>query len=259
MHAYLSIAALCQVTEQDRKTVMASLQRLEQRGLIERVGTDGQSNQVAVYRLAATSTKSGTGTSTNIGTGTTTESGTRQPIPKAVPVPETAPVPISPVTGTNFSANQYQFSASPVPKTVHETMNPIKPTNHGGAFDADLFAKFYAAYPRKVGRPSAEKAFAKCKPTPELVTQMLAAISAQAKALNWTRDRLRYVPHPATWLNDERWKDEAQTGTVAQSDRHPQWALDAGFANVEEAGNSRCYAHNAQEFRDGKRIEKELA
>ena len=123
-----------------------------------------------------------------------------------------------------------------------------------GADTSEMFARFYAAYPRKVGRPSAEKAFAKCKPTPELVTQMLAAISAQAKALNWTRDRLQYVPHPATWLNDQRWKDEVQTGAAAQSDRHPQWALAAGFANIDEAHNERCYAHNANEFRNGKRI-----
>ena len=116
----------------------------------------------------------------------------------------------------------------------------------------ELFAKFYAAYPRKVGRPSAEKAFARCKPTPELVTQMQAAIATQAKALNWTRDRLQYVPHPATWLNDQRWKDGI--GAPSKSDRHPQWALDAGFTNIDEAHNERCFQRNAQEFRDGKRV-----
>jgi hypothetical protein len=124
---------------------------------------------------------------------------------------------------------------------------------------SELFAKFYSAYPRKVGRPSAEKAFAKCKPTAELLVQMLAAIAAQNKVLNWTRERLQFVPYPATWLNDERWKDETLSITVTGSDRHPQWALDAGFANIDEARNERCYQRNAHEFRDGKRIQEVIA
>jgi len=218
--------------------------------LIDRVGTDGQSNQVAVYRLAVTRTKSGTGAGTDIDAEAHTKNGTGT---------KNGTVPIFPATSTSFPADQYQFSHSPVPKTGHETMNPIKPTNPNGAVDAELFEKFYAAYPRKVGRPGAERAFTKCKPTPEMVIQMLAAIAAQTKALNWTRDRLQYVPHPATWLNDQRWKDEAQTGDSAQADRHPQWALAAGFANVDEANNERCYERNAHEFRDGKRIQEAIA
>lgn len=124
---------------------------------------------------------------------------------------------------------------------------------------SELFEKFYAAYPRKVGRPGAEKAFANCEPTPEILARMLAAIAAQAEALDWTRERLQFVPHPATWLNDQRWKDEVQPGTGAKSDRHPQWALTAGFANIDEAHNERCYQRNAHEFRDGKRIQEEIA
>jgi hypothetical protein len=38
-------------------------------------------------------------------------------------------------------------------------------------------------------------------------------------------------------------------------EKHPQWALDAGFPTVWEAENALCFERNAHEFRDGKRIE----
>ena len=70
MHAYRSIASTCEATELDRKTVMASLRRLEAAGFIAKAGTDGQTNQVTVYALAFTSPKNGIGTSPKIGTST---------------------------------------------------------------------------------------------------------------------------------------------------------------------------------------------
>lgn len=96
MHALLSVAALCQTTMQDRKTVMVNLARLERAGLIQRAGTDGRTNQIPVYRLPVTSTEMPTGS-------------------------EAPPVPISESTGTSFSADQSQFSLSPVPKEGHGT------------------------------------------------------------------------------------------------------------------------------------------
>jgi uncharacterized protein YdaU (DUF1376 family) len=44
-----------------------------------------------------------------------------------------------------------------------------------------------------------------------------------------------------------------------KQNRHPQWALNAGFPNVDEAGNSLCYERNAHEFRDGIRIQEVIA
>lgn len=111
LHAYLSIAALCQITEQDRKTVITNLQWLQEKGFITRAGTDGQTNQVTVYSLSVASPKNGPGTCTE--NGTSTKNGT---------------VPIFPDTSPNFPIDQSQFSLLPVPKTGHETVRkPVKP------------------------------------------------------------------------------------------------------------------------------------
>lgn len=77
------------------------------------------------------------------------------------------------------------------------------------------FDAFWTAYPRRVGKKPAERAWAKLQPDEALVQRMLAAIDAQRPG--WTE--LRFVPHPATWLNQERWTDEV----------NPQPRAAAGF------------------------------
>lgn len=67
----------------------------------------------------------------------------------------------------------------------------------------DEFASFWRAYPRKVGKPAAEKAFAKVDAPLDV---LLKAIDRQAKSQQW-RD-VQYIPHPSTWLNQRRWEDE---------------------------------------------------
>lgn len=122
------------------------------------------------------------------------------------------------------------------------------------------FAEFWAAYPRKVGKDDARKAFVKRKPDEDLVARMLKAIREQAQSDQWSKDDGKFIPHPSTWLNRGQWGDGegAEGGEGAaqgDSENRPQWALQAGFENRWEAENERCYAHNAHLFRDGRRME----
>lgn len=72
-----------------------------------------------------------------------------------------------------------------------------------------LFAdQFWPAYPRKVGRENAVKAFVKLKPDAELLGVMLKALAAQAASDQWQREA-QYIPHAATWINGKRWQDDA--------------------------------------------------
>lgn len=82
-----------------------------------------------------------------------------------------------------------------------------KERKEGTESDDSLFDRFYEAYPRKVGRPAAIKAFAKCKADETLVDQMIAAIEEQKQSAQWVKDDGQFIPHPATWLNNERWTD----------------------------------------------------
>jgi hypothetical protein len=72
------------------------------------------------------------------------------------------------------------------------------------------FTEFWTCYPRKVAKKTAQVAWAKLKPDNNLLQKMLAAIKDQKTCPQWTRDNGDSIPHPATWLNGERWTDETQ-------------------------------------------------
>ena len=70
------------------------------------------------------------------------------------------------------------------------------------------FTEFYSAYPKKVARPKAEKSWNRIAPDGALLEKILTAVQAQRQSELWTKDDGKFIPHPATWLNDQRWNDE---------------------------------------------------
>lgn len=74
--------------------------------------------------------------------------------------------------------------------------------------DDPQFARFWTAYPRRVAKKDARKAWAQLNPSPELVERILAALEWQAPAYQWDGDKVDYCPYPASWLHSERWTDE---------------------------------------------------
>lgn len=75
-----------------------------------------------------------------------------------------------------------------------------------GATGAD-FERFWKAYPRKVGKDAAVKAFARAAKKVSVET-MLAAIERYRQTKPTGQDYC----HPATWLNQGRWADEENVG-----------------------------------------------
>ena len=70
------------------------------------------------------------------------------------------------------------------------------------------FARFWNAYPKRVAKKEARKAWLEINPTPELVDRMVATLAWQAKSPAWMKDGYQYAPYPASWLRAERWTDE---------------------------------------------------
>ncbi len=66
------------------------------------------------------------------------------------------------------------------------------------------FERFWSAYPKKVGKQAAEKAFRRVK---EDISVLLSAVEKQKHTDQWCRENGRYIPNPATWLNQGRWED----------------------------------------------------
>jgi hypothetical protein len=86
------------------------------------------------------------------------------------------------------------------------TKAPIPPA--GLDEQAELFDRFWTAYPRHQGKDPARRAWRRLKPNLQLCRVMSAALERQKRSESWQRDGGRYIPMPSTWLNQHRWEDE---------------------------------------------------
>lgn len=96
------------------------------------------------------------------------------------------------------------------PRTYSETETETETTSSSppgdGVAVVTEFDKFWTAYPRKVGKGAARSKFEKAIKKTALGT-MLAAIEVQKRSDQWTKDGGQFIPHPETWLHQERWAD----------------------------------------------------
>lgn len=87
------------------------------------------------------------------------------------------------------------------------------------------FDRFWAEYPRRVGKEAAWREFQKRKPDEATTKLMIAAVCQQRATAQWSKDGGQYVPHPRTWLSQGRWMDEPDA-PVSTYQRRPCPHLD---------------------------------
>jgi len=70
------------------------------------------------------------------------------------------------------------------------------------------FDEFWDAYPRRISKGSAKKAWQKAiqKTEPDEIIRAAKRFAELREG-----EDPRYTPHPATWLNGERWSDQSET------------------------------------------------
>lgn len=111
--------------------------------------------------------------------------------------------------------NQMQADASECSRNpIQSNLNPIRESESESASARDVsekesvFEAFWAAYPKKVGKTAARKAFEKI---PKAAWDSLVpAVEAQKASKQWQKDDGQFIPNPATWLNQGRWEDQVE-------------------------------------------------
>ena len=91
--------------------------------------------------------------------------------------------------------------------------------------EALAFGEFWTAYPRKVAKPEAAKAYAKALrrvDAPDAAATVLAGLARHLPA--WAETEPDLVPHPTTWLNQDRFHDTPSAPRTPQ----PRLAHDRG-------------------------------
>lgn len=69
------------------------------------------------------------------------------------------------------------------------------------------FDEFWNAYPKKVAKPAAIKAWVKINPNDETFQKILESVKTKSASPEWIKDAGQFIPHPATYLNGRRWED----------------------------------------------------
>lgn len=92
----------------------------------------------------------------------------------------------------------------------------------GTEFDAAAaFEIFYKAYPNKKNVKTARTRWEKMKVTPELYREIMEGLERAKNSQEWAKDDSAYIPHPATWLNGEGWKNEYKPLRQAAAPKTP--------------------------------------
>lgn len=107
-----------------------------------------------------------------------------------------------------------QNTASPSP-SPSPSLSPIKDTY------AQRFDQFWSAYPKKKSKGQAEKAWDKLKPDEQLHDRILESLEQAKTSADWKKEKGKYIPYPATWLNAKGWEDEYD-----QPKNSEDWGID---------------------------------
>lgn len=75
------------------------------------------------------------------------------------------------------------------------------------------FLEFWSAYPKKISKPDALKAWKKIAPDDDLKAKIIDAVNVAKQSKDWTKDEGQFIPYPATWLNAKRWEDVTVTAS----------------------------------------------
>lgn len=154
----------------------------------------------------------------------------KQPAPEAQP--RGNPEETQSVISANPEESGSQTNQEPITNNQNqEDQELCAPPAHAPAA-GDLFARFWALYPRKQDKAKAQKAWAKLKVDADLFAMIAKGLAAQAASHDWLKDGGKYVPMPTTWLNGRRWEDEVKT-------------------NVHHLPTSRHSGFGQRDYRDG--------
>lgn len=85
--------------------------------------------------------------------------------------------------------------------------------------DALLFPEFWSAYPKKVNKKDAQKAWMKAMKAKVTFKEIMVGLEKWKASSQWNKDGGEFIPHAATWLNKEKWNDEVKTGVTSKTDQ----------------------------------------
>lgn len=112
--------------------------------------------------------------------------------------------------GQTLEKPKADFRKSKESNTRNNTENKPDSTHARRSAQSEIpedFSRFYAAYPRKVSKPAALRAWKSLKADSALTDRIIADVQRRCDT-EWKDQPIQYIPHPSTYLNQRRWEDE---------------------------------------------------
>lgn len=182
-HCWPSVTTLAEKCGMSRQGVLNQIEALEDAGLLKTERNHGRSNRYILVMQPVNHVDQSTPLTSLPG---------RLPPVYAVDYHQSTPL-----TRPVYAVDSNHQEPSGEPSTNHAARKVTKPND---------FDVFWQAYPKKVNKGSAIKAWQKHKPDLQIV---LNALEWQKKDRQWTKENGEYIPHPASYLNAQKWLDEA--------------------------------------------------
>ena len=146
--------------------------------------------------------------------------------PEIAPDPPRSPVEPSSLDGAVNAIQDIETAPTAVP--VASDMRD------DAAWIPARFAVFWARYPKKVAKADAMKAFTKLikaqSDVERFMDTLLASLEWWKCQQQWTKDKGKFIPNPATWLNRGSWEDIKDNGDSASG---AQFLRNAGDSDEE--------------------------
>lgn len=115
--------------------------------------------------------------------------------------------------------------------------------------EGQQFILFWYRYPRRVSKIEAQRAWSRLSAADR--TAVLERLPAQVAHWQLSGTERRFIPHPATWLNQRRWEDElddldSPLTDLGQCDWNQHGTREPGQPRCEgrakhTAANGNCY------------------
>jgi len=146
--------------------------------------------------------------------------GKPMPTPLATPLanawpedssPSPSPSPSIPPIAPQGGQDAHEAPAATPKPDNDPTPKPKRQRAKVPLIPADGFDTFWSAYPAKLAKTAAIRAWNAITPDAALTDRIVADVQARRNSHDWTKDMGRFIPHPSTYLNQKRWEDVRET------------------------------------------------
>ncbi len=126
------------------------------------------------------------------------------------PEPENPTQARKPKPENPYMGKSLHGKTRPISNTEATTNTEAESNTEESVYKDANFRAFWNAYPNKTGKGSAWKSWQKLKVSDVLSKRIIASVEAHKNTRQWKNENGRFIPNPATFLNQRRFDDEVE-------------------------------------------------